>query len=149
MTLARLTLQRAHEDDTKTLGAIYNEQGRREVVTLEPPAHASAHDKGRIPAGEYVCERHYSPEHRRVVFWILDVPGRGEIEIHIGCLPRDTKGCVLVGLEYGDVDYGDGTPDGKGPGILASKAAFLSFMADHPEQRFSLTVIDPLPEHHV
>src|SRR4051812_29312300 len=136
-----LTLQRAHEDDTKTLGAIYNEQGRRECVTLELPWRDNQHDVSRIPPGEYTAERFFSPHHNRVVFRLIDVPERDFVELHIGNTAKDSLGCILLGLDYGDVN-GEA-------GIIGSKAAFLSFMADHPEQRFSLTVIGPLPEHHV
>jgi hypothetical protein len=148
--LKRLTLQRLHEDAEKTLGAIYDEKGRRVCVTLELPDCGNKENVSRFPAGEYIAERRHSETHHGVVFGLLYVPGRRDIELHIGCLPRDTKGCVLLGQDYGHVDYEDGTPDGKGDGIIRSRTAFLSFMADHPEQRFWLHVVDPspsLPEH--
>ena len=151
-TLERLMLQRSHEtpDKSRTFGAISDEQGRRECVTLELGWHDNKENMSRIPAGEYIAERRWSPAHKCVVFGLLSVPDRKNIELHAGCLPRDTEGCVLLGTEYGAVDYNDGKPDGKGDGILGAKAAFRAFMANHPGQRIWLTVLDPslsLPEH--
>lgn len=142
-TLRRLRLERCRETEQATFGAIYDETGRRVCVTLELPWRDNRENVSRIPPGEYIAERRHSEQHHGVVFGLLFVPHRRDIELHVGCLPRDTKGCVLLGTEYGAVDYGDGRPDGKGDGILGSRAAFLAFMADYPEQRVWLTVQDP------
>jgi hypothetical protein len=137
--VSHLTLQRVKQDDFATYGEWYSEKGRRECVSLEPPAHG---EHPCIPAGEYICERRHSAAHHGIVFGVLDVPGRSDIEIHVGNLPCDTLGCILLGLDFGHVEKATGE---SGDGVLGSKAAFLSFMADHPEQRFTLSVLDPFP----
>jgi hypothetical protein len=137
LTLQRIPYQPGHA----TFGELYSEQGRRECVTLELPWKDNARNVSCIPAGEYTAERYFSPHHGCTVFKLIDVPDRDDVELHIGNTVNDSKGCILLGLDFGTVK--------DQAGITGSKAAFLSFMADHPEQRFSLTVIDPLPEHHV
>lgn len=123
-----LLLRRIKQNDYATYGRLDS------FVTLEPP--------NPMPAGTYTAVRYFSPGHQCVVFCLQDVPGHSYIEIHVGCLPRDTKDCVLIGTRFGDVDYGDGRADGKGPGILGSRTAFAVFMAAHPEQQFTLTITD-------
>jgi uncharacterized protein DUF5675 len=51
-----------------------------------------------IPAGRYRVTRYESPRFGRTVLLLHDVPGREAIEIHVGNFPRDTEGCLLVGL---------------------------------------------------
>jgi hypothetical protein len=142
-----LTLQRVKQNDFATYGEIYNERGIRECYTLELPWRDNKHNISCIPAGEYIAERYLSPEHGYVLFRLIDVPGRGYIELHIGNLPCDSKGCLLLGVKFGPVEKKTGE---KGDGVLASSTAFHGFMASHPEQRFTLSVLDPfptLPEH--
>jgi hypothetical protein len=76
------------------------------------------------------------------VFKLIDVPDRDDVELHIGNTVERLQGLHPARARLRHVKE---RPESSS----ASKAAFLSFMADHPEQRFSLTVIDPLPEHHV
>ena len=145
--LERLTLQRIKQTDFATYGELYNEHGRQVCKTLELPWKDNAPNISCIPAGEYIAERRHSEKHHGVVFGLLFVPNRSDIELHVGNLPVDTLGCILLGLEFGHVEKADGH---KGDGILGSKTAFLSFMADHPGQRLWLHIVDPspsLPEH--
>lgn len=77
---------------------------------LEPPKRD---DKPYcIPLGTYDVTIRWSEKHKRLVPHVENVPGFSEIEIHIGNFPRDTEGCLLVGLSS--------TPDA----IFKSKMAF-------------------------
>ena len=47
------------------------------------------------------AKRKWYQQTGRVIPEILNVPGRGNILIHVGNYPRDTDGCVLVGNVLG------------------------------------------------
>jgi hypothetical protein len=142
-----LALYRATQNAFATYGRL-----EAKYSTLELPWQGNAHDVSCVPAtidaqgtrmhAPYTAERYLSPDHRCVVFRLIDVPDRGYIEMHVGCLPRDTKGCILLGMAFGHVDYQDGTADGRGYGVVQSRTAFHSFMLAHPEQRFTLDIHD-------
>jgi hypothetical protein len=51
-----------------------------------------------IPIGTYKTDTYYSPKNKCYVPILLDVKGFTAIEMHIGNSPRDTSGCILVGL---------------------------------------------------
>lgn len=58
-----------------------------------------------IPAGFYPVTLTMSPRFREVLPLIGNVVGRTGIRIHAGNYPRDTAGCILVGVaSTGDVD---------------------------------------------
>jgi Family of unknown function (DUF5675) len=56
----------------------------------------------QIPQGEYPIEVTWSPRFNRPLPLLDSVPGREDIRIHAGNWPRDTEGCILVGLGIGD-----------------------------------------------
>jgi Family of unknown function (DUF5675) len=62
--------------------------------TLERPEVA-------IPTGTFAMEITFSPRFNRPLPLLDSVPGRTDIRIHAGNWPRDTEGCLLVGLQRG------------------------------------------------
>ena len=66
------------------------------VSTLERPNIYNIKDYSCIPEGSYICKRIDSPSHGNT-FEVIDVPGRTDIQFHIGNTINDTKGCMLVG----------------------------------------------------
>lgn len=66
-------------------------------ATLEPPLVA---DAPCIPKGRYKVTIYKSPKFKSDVLLLHDVPGRSAIEIHKGNYPKDTRGCILVGLRH-------------------------------------------------
>lgn len=67
---------------------------------LEPAWDTAGLVKPRaIPPGRYKVVLAISPKRGIVVPHVLDVPGFKAIEMHIGNFPRDTEGCLLVGLD--------------------------------------------------
>lgn len=55
----------------------------------------------QIPVGTYSIEITFSPRFNRPLPLLDSVPGRTDIRIHAGNWPRDTEGCILVGLQKG------------------------------------------------
>lgn len=87
-----------------------------------------------IPAGEYICRRINSPRFGNT-FEVADVPGRTHILFHKGNLDDDSRGCILVGEEYGQL--------GSDSGIKSSKAGYTEFMAIMSDvDRFRLIIVD-------
>lgn len=56
----------------------------------------------QIPCGTYPVELTISPHFHRLLPLLDSVPGRSDIRIHTGNWPRDTEGCILVGLKIGE-----------------------------------------------
>lgn len=84
-----LQLIRQPETDGAILGRL-DVNGIFECFTLENAALC-------IPPGRYVVRMRTSAHFQRRVPGIYGVPGRSDIEIHVGNVATDSKGCVLVG----------------------------------------------------
>lgn len=134
-------IQRLEQNDFASYGHFLDDEQRILFVTLELPDRNNARNISSVPAGTYIAERYFSPHHQRVVFRLIDVPDRDDCEIHIANLPEDLRGCVALGREFGTVTKANGHT---GPGVLESGLAFDAFMASHPEERFTLTILDPV-----
>lgn len=66
--------------------------------TLEPRADASQGKPYCIPEGRYAVTLGWSNKRGCVVPCVCKVPGFSNIEIHMGNYPKDTEGCLLVGI---------------------------------------------------
>lgn len=107
----KLTITRTQETAECTFGVL-NIDDHYFCVTLELPWLHNQHNISCIPVGAYKGRRHSSPKFGEV--WeICGVPGRGEILIHVGNLPADTHGCVLVGSVRGIVNGQKGIVNSK------------------------------------
>jgi len=62
---------------------------------------ANVHKVNCILPGTYPVILDYSPHFAQNMPHILNVPDRNEIRIHVGNYPKDTEGCVLLGLSKG------------------------------------------------
>jgi len=123
-----LTLCRDDQNEKRTHGILFSEDGDRICETLELPWKENQHDISCIPEGSYECKLLYSPIHRRKLYWLQSVPNRIAIEIHIGNTVDDTKGCILLGT----VRLKDS--------IGASRVAFDKFMELMDGKDFTLTI---------
>jgi len=85
------------------------------AVTLEH----TFDDEVIIPPGEYPCCRTVFRKKGYATFEIF-VPGHSRVLFHIGNLEEDSRGCILIGQEYG-------TLQGK-PAVLLSRLGFNEFM---------------------
>jgi hypothetical protein len=134
--MTTLHLYRIEQNDFATYGQLLDGENRQLAVTLELPDRENVHDESCILAGEYTARRFHSPKRGYDVFMLDDVPGRAAIELHIGNLPHDTDGCILLGSNY--------TPVNGQPGIGGSQRAFARFMDTmRGIDVFTLAIIDP------
>ena len=109
-----------------------------QCLTLEDPWNENQTGISCIPAGDYTCELVKTPTFG-VVYQILAVPGRQAILIHWGNTHLNTRGCVLLGKEFGVLDV-NGISF---PAVLESKTAFTAFMTKlHGSPQFKLRVED-------
>ena len=86
------------------------------VVTLE---RTFERRRVVIPPGEWRCRRTVFRKRGYPTYEVL-VPDHERVLIHIGNLEEDSTGCVLLGMEFGELQ-------GR-PAVLLSRLAFREFM---------------------
>lgn len=104
------------------------------VKALELPDRDNKNSISRIPAGRYICKLRFSPKYKWH-YHILDVEGRSLILLHFGNYYFSTRGCVLVGNAFTDIN-GDGYRD-----VTSSKKTLKRILEVAPDE-FELLVID-------
>jgi hypothetical protein len=101
----KLTLYRTQYLPECVKGNLYID-GNLECFTLEPPlkfdGQENVEDKTCIPEGSYSVIRVESHKFNYGVPGLVGVPGRQNIEMHIGNYPTDTEGCILLGKTWTD-----------------------------------------------
>ena len=98
-----LRLKRLKSNSMGTLG-ILTLDGVEICQTLELPWVDNHANVSCIPDGLYFCIRDVYHAKGYEVFEIQDVKGRSQVLIHIGNYLKDTKGCILVGLQSGEAN---------------------------------------------
>lgn len=114
-------LVRVSRHDAGAFGVLL-QYGLPFAVTLERTFGADV----VIPPGEYPCRRTTFRRKGYETFEVI-VPGHDRVLFHIGNLEEDSEGCILVGLEFGEIQ-------GK-PGVLLSRIGFLRFMGRTGKRR--------------
>lgn len=94
-------------------------------LTLEPPNLDNQSNISCIPKGGYTCKKVFDrilPNGNEidVTFEVLNVPNRQGILFHTGNTVDDTRGCILIGSELGEL--------GPKKAIRQSKLAFQKFL---------------------
>jgi hypothetical protein len=94
-----LTLKRIVENQDGIFGVLL--QGEKPLcLTLENNWFNNTRNISAIPTGVYECVPHNGAKYKNV--WRLkDVPNRSAILIHAGNIEDDSRGCILVGSEFG------------------------------------------------
>lgn len=124
-----VTLKRAAESLEGTFGML-SVAGIPLCVTCEDPWIDNKRNVSCIPEGRYTCVPHNGTKYKDV--WALEyVPGRSHILIHAGNTEDDTHGCILVGLQIGELN-------GK-PAVLQSRKA-LNYLREILPEKFTLEV---------
>ena len=101
----KMRLKRMYYKDTYTIGALQVQSEDTMVYfcdTLEPrwrdlTKEKKVAGKTAIPSGTYRIEFQYSTKFEKMMPYLCDVPLFKGIMIHMGNVPSDTRGCILVG----------------------------------------------------
>ena len=104
MTLELVRLQYLPDRTLGTLHFVGDNQWHCDTLELPATVNGAANVPSRccIPAGTYELKVTWSPTFKRWLPLLMAVPGRSGIRIHAGNTPHDTKGCILVGMRYGN-----------------------------------------------
>lgn len=122
-----MKLIRDDQNDICTLGYLLDGD-ERIAETLELPWRDNKRGISCIPEGTYQCHLADSPSRGYPVYWLQNVPGRQDVQIHIGNFTKDIRGCILVGEERG-VNQ-----------VVHSKRAFGKFMERMGGKNFTLEI---------
>lgn len=131
-------LTRIQSDDKQTLGivAVYQNNIKLfECVSLELPDLNNQRNLSRIPQGKYLCKKRSSPKYG-LHFELQEVPNRSLILIHAGNTKDHTKGCLLFGKNFVDINK-DGLLD-----VTASKDTVAKFMKVMEDEDFYIYILD-------
>ncbi|MGE4520642.1 MAG: DUF5675 family protein [Desulfobacteraceae bacterium] len=124
-------LIRLEESDQGTFGVLKIDK-EMFCLTLEQDDEENMVNESSIPAQQYICRRVDSDKYGDT-FEVTGVPGRSHILFHSGNFVENTKGCILLGSEFGQIN-------GK-RAVLSSGRAFYRFMAElEKEDSFHLTI---------
>ncbi len=115
-----MKLRRLSDTGFATYGAFVDDEDAEICKTLELPWKDNVHNQSCIPPGTYTAHKRPSPKRGYEVYELDHVLGRGNIQIHIGNLPKDTDGCILVGRHFGKIATAEG--------VIESRDAFSAFM---------------------
>lgn len=124
--MRKVRIVRVGEADQATFGVLFIDS-KPLFVTLEEPWRDNQREVSCIPEGTYKLEWVHSPTFGKTLE-VADVPGRKHILFHRGNTPDDTKGCILVGFQYGELRDRSA--------ILNSRPAvekFLGLLKDAPD----------------
>jgi len=108
--------------------------GRPICVTLEPYHRDNNQNISCIPTGNYICQKVKSLRYG-VTFHIKEISGRTDVLFHSGNRDNDSRGCVILGEEFGTL-FGDWA-------VMGSKRAHNEFMKRLEEEKeFMLTITE-------
>ncbi len=130
-------LKRLFHEDKQTLSSLeFYENGipRLSVKALELPDRNNQRNISRIPSGTYSCILRWSEKYNWH-YHIKNVPNRSLILMHFGNYYTDTRGCILVGNAFRDINS-DGYRD-----VTSSKKTMKRILSLAPSE-FELTILN-------
>jgi len=133
MVIITIELTRIKSTDNGTFGFLSKEYGDPFCLTYELPWHDNKTNVSCIPAKRYMCILGENSNYKEV-FHVHRVPGRENVQIHIGNTAKDTQGCILVGSEF--------EPLGGYSAVQSSKRAFNELREIVGDKAFWLKIID-------
>lgn len=129
--MEKLTLERVYLSD-RTLGSIYR-NGELICKTLELPWKDNRRAVSCIPEGVYrVIKQPPKPDRAYPYFRLPRVEGRSGILIHRGTNPLHSKGCILVGGRFKEIETDFPT--------LGESADKLTWMTNNLPEEFELEI---------
>ncbi len=139
MSKQTIVLNRIAQTATQTKGGLFIiKQGgwiEFEAAALELPWRDNARSVSRIPPGKYTGVKRFSLKYSNHIH-IQNTEPRSLILIHHGNYNRDTRGCILIGSEFRDIDR-DGCLD-----VVNSKATMERFMSTLEGHSFAVELND-------
>jgi len=132
----RAFLNRLDEGIDQTLGRFTMYDGLDEVfscVTLELPYEQNMTSISCVPKGKYKVTHRTSEKYKQHLI-LHDVPNRRYILIHAGNFHSDTRGCILVGSRFAQINS-DSLLD-----ITASKRTLTRLLEATNGNGFELTI---------
>lgn len=107
-----VVLHRKIATNSSTIGELVVD-GHKFYTLEDPRREHKVWGETRIPAGRYVLDlrneggmtQRYAkrwPDMHQGMIWLRNVPMFEWIYIHVGNSPKDTEGCILVGMKRGD-----------------------------------------------
>lgn len=133
----RAVLARLDQGMEQTLGRFTLFKGLDRVfdcVTLELPWEENYTNISCVPIGVYKVSPRYSEKYKN--HYILeDVPNRRYILIHHGNFNSDTRGCILLGSSFAQIN-GDAFLD-----ITASRRTISELLSITNGKGFELTIV--------
>jgi hypothetical protein len=127
-----MKLERVYLSD-RTLGSLYDDKGEMIAKTLELPWKNNSRSVSCIPEGKYkVIKEPPKADRPYVYFRVLNVPGRSGILIHRGVKPIHSKGCILVGSRFAEVNSNQP--------ILESSTVKMDWLAKNLPDSFELEI---------
>lgn len=122
----RILLERVLESNKQVLGDFYVLNDLDHILehfrSLELPYLNNRRRVSCIPLGKYIAKKHISPKFGECL-WLQDVECRSEILVHAGNFHTQILGCILIGLDFSDINN-DGYLD-----VTSSRAAMRKLMA--------------------
>lgn len=97
-----LTLKRVVDNLWGTPGVLYDSD-KFMLTTLERKWEGNQHDISCIPDGKYISRRGKFPSHGDT-FEVTGVKDRSGILFHKGNYQTDSKGCILLGSGYAEIN---------------------------------------------
>lgn len=136
--MRKVTVNRTETGDDGTFGTLRTDSGFQ-CYTLELPDKNNNPGKSCIPPGTYQCEKRTSPKHGKC-YYVLNVPGRTDIEIHSANWAGDTDkglkcqllGCLAPGRAIGELEGQKA--------VLSSRDALIGLECDLAGETFALTI---------
>ena len=117
--------------DKCTMGVLIDNEGLPFCLTLENPWLDNQRSISCIPTGKYKCKIVDSPKYGKV-YEVLDVPERTHILFHSGNVEKDTRGCILLGSNFGTLSAQ--------PAVLSSRITVDKFMKYMDGSDFDLEI---------
>jgi hypothetical protein len=145
--MIQCSLTRTKTGDDGTFGLL--QTPNHSLFTGELPWRDNKTDLSCIPDGSYVCRWLYSPHHNRNIYHVLNVPNRGDVEIHSGNYCGDVErgyrsdvlGCIILGQGRDAVNVDDKIHPAFVQEIISeSRKAIQEFENEMATQDFKLTV---------
>jgi hypothetical protein len=96
----QLTLVRTLQDNHHTKGYLILPSGMR-LATIERPWKGNEPQVSCIPEGSYRARYTRSKRFGRLLYEVLDVPGRSGIRIHAANWAHELQGCIALGIAHG------------------------------------------------